>query len=103
MNRMGSRTGEPGATDGQPLTGFDVLRDELTATTKRAVVRRLRAGQGPDRIRAEVPLAAARAALDRFPNAPGFEESVMAFTAGVVERELSGSMEPGRGDDGRSD
>ena len=89
MNRFDRGTGaDVGPTDGSTLAGFDVLRAELTATTRRAVARRLRAGQGPDRIRAEVPAAAARAALERFPNSPGFEESVLAFTAGVVERAI---------------
>ena len=103
MNRFDRGGADVGPADGSTLAGFEVLREELTQAARRAVARRLGAGQGPDRIRAEVPLVAARAALDRFPNAPGFEESVMAFTAGIVERALSGSTEPGRGDDGQSD
>ena len=106
MNRFDRGTGgDVGPTDGSTLAGFDVLREELTQATRRAVAKRLRAGQEPDRIRAEVPLVAARAALDRFPNSPGFEDSVLAFTAGIVERELIGSTEPesGRCDNGQAD
>ena len=91
-----SRSAPPparGPRDDGLLAGFDVLRQALTEATGRAVAGRLRAGHSHDRIRAEVPETAARRALERFPAALGFEESVFAYVRRRVEAELTGAGE----------
>lgn len=71
------------------LEGFGLLKTRLAEVTADAVAKRLRAGHSPERIRAEVPDAAARMAKKQFPSADRFEESVFAFVQGLVEAELA--------------
>jgi hypothetical protein len=71
------------------LAGFDRLKGNLDRATAWAVQGRLRAGQGPDQIRAELPAAAAAQAKTKYPNADRFEESVFAYVQGLVEIELT--------------
>lgn len=92
-NRFGRSAPPPvsGPREAGLLAGFDVLRRTLSDAAARAVAGRLRAGHSHDRIRAEVPETAARQALERFPLALGFEESVHAFVRERVEVELTGA------------
>lgn len=70
------------------LDGFDRLKDTLSEATRAAVAARLRAGQSHDRIRSEVPAVATRQAVERFPEAFHWQESVFAHVQGQVEEAL---------------